>query len=399
MAEFLKNDDGETACGDSRMISGWESKRQQTRTVKGRFLGCLLGGAVGDALGAPVEFMSRAEILHQFGPKGISDYAPAYGRLGAITDDTQMTLFTAEGLLRAHVRGCMKGINPYYPGVTANAYLRWLRTQSRARQSGHVPGHDESGWLIRQPDLHHRRAPGNTCLSALRAMKSPSDRASNGSKGCGGVMRVAPVGLYLWRRARVPQLAAEQAFELGEDLAAITHGHPTGTLTAGVLAVLILALTDGASLREALYAAKAILQRKDHHAETLDSINLAERLAGSNDITPSDAIAQLGRGWVAEEALAIAIYCALVAPSFKRGVLLAVNHDGDSDSTGAIAGNLLGAMYGLRCIPSSWLESLELRDVITEVATDLYACEEWEIGDYGADQEQTELIWEKYPGN
>jgi ADP-ribosylglycohydrolase len=378
-------------------LPGWESKPQQVKEAQGRFLGCMLGGAVGDALGAPVEFLSRTQILEQFGPEGLRDYAPAYGRTGAITDDTQMSLFTAEGLLRAHVRGCTKGITSYQ-GVTANAYLRWLQTQSETPFTGEKADIGDSGWLIQQLDLHHRRAPGATCVSALRAMRNLGDPAINDSKGCGGVMRVAPVGLYLWRKANVPQAAAEQAFELGAELAAITHGHPTGKLTAGVLAVLVLALADGACLGEALETAKAILQRHDNHKETLDSIELAERLAASNNTKPAEAIAQMGQGWIAEEALAIAIYCSLVAPSFDAGVLMAVNHDGDSDSTGAITGNLLGAMYGLRSIPTTWLESLELRDVITEVANDLYECWTWKIDGYSTNEEQTELIWEKYPG-
>ena len=74
------------------------------RKTRDRVRGCLLGGAVGDALGAPVEFMERSEIVARFGEQGIRDYAPAYGRLGAITDDTQMSLFTAEGMLRGWVR-------------------------------------------------------------------------------------------------------------------------------------------------------------------------------------------------------------------------------------------------------------------------------------------------------
>src|ERR1700744_4883480 len=94
-----------------------------------RFHGCLLGGAVGDALGAPVEFYSRNEILAQFGPTGIADYAPAYGGIGMITDDTQMTMFTAEGLLRYWVRGRLRGGVSTHTGATANAYLRWLHTQ------------------------------------------------------------------------------------------------------------------------------------------------------------------------------------------------------------------------------------------------------------------------------
>ena len=96
--------------------------------VRNRFLGCLLGGAVGDAMGAPVEFMKLSEIRERFGPKGIQEYEIVYGRRGAITDDTQMTLFTAEGLIRAYVRSCGRGITTY-SGVTAHAYLRWLRTQ------------------------------------------------------------------------------------------------------------------------------------------------------------------------------------------------------------------------------------------------------------------------------
>jgi ADP-ribosylglycohydrolase len=157
-------------------------------SIRHRFLGCLLGGAVGDALGAPVEFMSRTDILHAFGPDGIVDYAPAYGDIGRVTDDTQMTLFTAEGLIRAWVRQCDRGITTY-EGVTANAYLRWLRTQGAKPHRGIEYGPREHGWLFKQRDLHARRAPGKTCLSALRAMRSPGEPAKNDSKGCGGVMR------------------------------------------------------------------------------------------------------------------------------------------------------------------------------------------------------------------
>ena len=122
------------------------SNRQELASVKEQFIGCLLGGAVGDALGAPVEFMRRAEILDRFGPDGITEYAPAYGGVGRITDDTQMTLFTADGLIRAEVRGAHKGITDPV-GVTAHAYLRWLKTQGEKPQSGLVFGMKEPGWL------------------------------------------------------------------------------------------------------------------------------------------------------------------------------------------------------------------------------------------------------------
>jgi ADP-ribosylglycohydrolase len=372
----------------------WRSKRQQRRTVQARFVGCLLGGAVGDALGAPVEFMKRTDILRRFGPEGITQYAPAYGGIGLITDDTQMTLFTAEGLIRAWVRGCMKGITTY-SGVTAHAYLRWLQTQGERPTCDIAFGSEVTGWLFQQRDLHNRRAPGNTCLSALRAMGSLGEPARNDSKGCGGVMRVSPVGLFAWRLDQ--QKSPQAAFRLGTELAALTHGHPTGALTGGVLAVLILALTDGVPLPEALAASKTILCAEPEHDETLRAIERAETLAASG-MPHNDAIAQIGQGWVAEEALAISIYCALVARNFKHGVILAVNHDGDSDSTGSITGNLLGAMLGVKAIPSEWLEPLELREVITDLANDLYSFKDWDIGEYSENEEMNQCVWQKYPG-
>jgi ADP-ribosylglycohydrolase len=385
------NPDMETEQTKAEAFPMWRRKRQQRRTIQGRFSGCLLGGAAGDALGAPVEFMRRTEIIARFGPKGITNYAPAYGGLGTITDDTQMALFTAEGLLRAIVRHAFKGIS-HMPGVVAHAYLRWLLTQGE-RPAKKIDGIGD-GWLFQQSELHSRRAPGNTCLSALKAMQSFGDPAHNDSKGCGGVMRMAPAGLMFWS---AKGCGVQEAFRLGIELSALTHGHPTGTLTGGVLAVLILALIDGASLQEGLVTAKALLKQEARHEEALRAIETAEEFARS-DVAPHEAIAKLGQGWVAEEALAISIYCALIARTFRQGVILAVNHDGDSDSTGAITGNLLGVMYGEKAIPVEWLEPLELREVIAEIAEDLYAWRDWKIGELSKNTELNERIWQKYPG-
>jgi ADP-ribosylglycohydrolase len=119
------------------------------------------------------------------------------------------------------------------------------------------------------------------------------------------------------------------------------------------------------------------LRMEPDHEETLRAVELAEELATSG-LPHEEAIARLGQGWITEEALAISIYCALIARDFKHGVVLPVNHDGDSDSTGSIVGKLLGA----KAIPKEWLEPLELREVISELAEDLYAFRDWEIGEY-----------------
>ena len=160
IADLRKNDpksyrtspENEAQC---KFVESWLDKDKRPLTGVSRCIGCLIGGAVGDALGAPVEFMNREDILHRFGPEGITAYAPAYGGLGTITDDTQMTLFTAEGLLRAEVRGRHKGITTY-AGLVANAYQRWLYTQGE-QPSPYIPIQNDgegAGLLLRQQSMH-----------------------------------------------------------------------------------------------------------------------------------------------------------------------------------------------------------------------------------------------------
>ena len=369
-----------------------------------RFMGCLIGGAVGDALGAPIEFLSRSAILRQFGPAGLTAHTPAYGGLGRITDDTQMTLFTADGLIRTQVRVAHKGITDPV-GVTAHAYLRWLMTQGSHPQPDVVSGMDQPGWLYPIKALHACRAPGNTCLSALKSMKLLGEMAHNQSKGCGGIMRMAPVGL--WMAGDGSPTADIDCFRLACQLAGLTHGHPTGQLTAGVFAVLIRRLANGQTLQTALNAANGALETAasaEAAHETRTALSNAARLA--NAAAPTDTtdavhaanIASLGEGWVAEEAMSISVYCAVVAKDFEHGIRLAINHSGDSDSTGSITGNLLGCIHGVGAIPAHWLEPLELQAEIAAVARDLahYGSADWQ--DTALPAIESDETWQRYPG-
>ena len=318
--------------------------------ARSKFRGCLLGGAVGDALGAAIEFDSLAAIRTKHGPEGLSGYAPAYGRVGAITDDTQMTLFTAEGMIRGITRQNERGI--CHPAtVIGHAYQRWLKTQGFAANLPRAA----DGWLIEQEFLHDRRAPGHTCVTALQ-----SGSGENHSKGCGGVMRVAPIGLAL-----------ESPFDLAAEAAAITHGHPTGSLAAGAFADIIARVLRDEPLPAAVKSAMELLAARDDHEETTSALRGAVAAAMIAPPSPSQ-VEKLGEGWVAEEALGISLYCALTAPDFGSGLLTAVNHGGDSDSTGAITGNLLGAMRGVEVIPPELLDAVEGRDVIERIADDLH---------------------------
>ncbi|MEE9576688.1 MAG: ADP-ribosylglycohydrolase family protein [Gemmatimonadota bacterium] len=351
-----------------------------------RILGCLLGGAVGDALGAPIEFLTLEQIRERHGPKGVTGYEEAYGRLGAITDDTQMTLFTAEGFLRA--QNSYRKTGYCKPRVVMHrAYLRWVHTQGVPEEELMDPelGSPLDGWLVEREELHERRAPGNTCLTALAGWKAQGlgEPVKNGSKGCGGVMRIAPAGLF-----------ATDPFRFGCEAAALTHGHPTGLLASGAFAIILSEVLLGRPLPMAIDTALWMTRGAKESEETVAAIEAAVRMAneaapardcepraeveaaGNSELTLAltpEAVARLGEGWVAEEALAIALYCALTAPDFRSGTLAAVNHGGDSDSTGAMTGSLLGTLLGVSAIPDEWIQELEAREIIGTVAEDLAA--------------------------
>jgi ADP-ribosylglycohydrolase len=353
---------------------------------------------VGDALGAPVEFLDLDEIVKVYGEGGIRDYAPAYGKLGSITDDTQMALFTAEGMLSAQLASALNGLPPDFFRAATASYERWLMTQENSRLL--TSSSARVSWLLQQKKLFTRRAPGTTCLSALHASRGKVTRAANDSKGCGGVMRIAPVGMYFAHALngdRQDQHLIPSIFTAGCDLAAITHGHPSGCLSAGVHAVIVGLVLTGDPLKTAIAAAKVELRKQKSHKETLFAIERAETLAQDR---PRDrtALRLMGKGFVAEEALAIGLYCALSAQDFEDGVILAVNHSGDSDSTGTIAGNLLGAAAGVQAIPERWLAVLELRSTIEAIADDLAAFPEWRLGSKGDAEERT-FYANRYPSS
>jgi ADP-ribosylglycohydrolase len=371
-------------------------RAMKMRLSENHYTGCLLGGAIGDALGAPVEFMELDGIRLQYGPQGITDYVEYPGRIGEFTDDTQMTLFTAEGLLRANHRAVLKGIGGATIPITYQSYLRWLHTQGSSAQSvpdGWGVWDIEKGWLINEPSLFRSRAPGNTCLDALMAgLPGTIERPINTSKGCGGIMRMAPVGL-LFDNPR-------SAFDIGCQLAALTHGHPSGYLSAGVFAVIIQQLTAGVDLESAITGSLAHLCAPPGHEETLHAITGAVNLfhqttAGveTGTLNLADQIGKLGRGWVGEEALAISLFCSLHHEhDFRSGVLASVNHSGDSDSTGSITGNILGLINGIESIPDKWISNLRSARIVLQVGKDLHT------GCKGNTDEPDEEWWGKYPG-
>lgn len=165
-----------------------------------------------------------------------------------------------------------------------------------------------------------------------------------------------------------PFAFTEQPWEFAWECAAITHGHIEAQSSAAIFAVALHMMLLGETLEDALLQA-CDLDVANTHSSAL--VRLALNLAAS-DLDEQEAISKLGEGWVADEAFAIATYAAVKAKGdFATGVRLAVNHDGDSDSTGAICGNILGLQLGSAGIPERWSSVIELRDVIEQVAVEL----------------------------
>lgn len=343
-----------------------------SRQLQDKCRGSLVGGAVGDALGYEVEFMSLSAIRNRFGYNGISDYVPDNNGIAEFSDDTQMSLFTSEGLLTAiaHGKALEKNILPYI----STAYINWYHTQCRPPIS--LP----ESWLSNLKALWACRAPGVTCMSALQAVsKADGTPVVNNSKGCGGVMRVAPIGIFSATHPGI--LDIEQAGYLAGQAADVTHKHPLSTYSSMALAMIVAECMAYENIdrdkfksivMDRVFGQMCLRFKDDKHLAELHSLVAKALELAVSDKTDACSIRELGEGWVAEETLAIAIFSVMRhIDDFGKCICSAVNHDGDSDSTGAVAGNIIGAILGYSAIPDKYIDNLELHDVLVSVADDL----------------------------
>lgn len=341
--------------------------------LRERIRGCLLGGAVGDALGYAVEFLDAEAIHRRFGMEGIREPVLEKG-VALISDDTQMTLFTCEGMVLGFNKAVAGGMAADMEGYVYEAYLNWLATQGE-RSEGMW---QQFSYLMKQKELFSRRAPGITCLSALQSGRMGTlTEPINNSCGCGGVMRVAPAGFIASFGRRYDDHPEDAYAWQAAKIAAITHGHPLGYMPAAMLADMIhrMTLEDGASLEDITMAALDTTQRLLGRDEAEAAGVLRELMERAVELAAAPrrgGIERLGKGWTGHEALAIAVYCALRYEHDPEGCLrAAVNHEGDSDSTGSIAGQILGAWLGAEAIPTRWLKVLEAREIIETMAEQL----------------------------
>ncbi|MBL8146617.1 MAG: ADP-ribosylglycohydrolase family protein [Anaerolineae bacterium] len=297
----------------------------------------LLGAAIGDALGWPVEFSALGEIKEKYGPQGIQELPdPA-----DVTDDTQMTIALAEGLLDA--------------GVGAD-----LDEQMNA------VGRRFVAWLHRQSEPEYSHAPGVASMKgSARFEQGVPWRESGGldSKGCGAAMRVAAVGyLYQHDPARLKEVAASTAM--------ITHRHPTAIASAVGAAWAVKAALDGAPVGRLLHEVhEATNGISDEFSDTLLRVG---QVGGLTD--EEAAIRHIGSGWVGDQAVALALYCVIRYPNDYVGCIRrGANLTGDSDSVASIAGGISAAYLGLEAIPAGWRNRVEGAEELTNLSARLAA--------------------------
>lgn len=339
--------------GRTASLAGGLWGRFEQQDFRSRVRGTLLGSAIGDAFGAPGGGLSLDAIREAHGPEGLT--APT---TTPVTAATQLTLFTVDGLIRAHVRRDTGAWHP--PTDVHRAYLRWAATQ-------HDWGPDErrkdNGWLARQEWLYVRRDPDRACLTGfadeiLGTLAQPKNPTA---RNAAAAARSAPFGLLVgWEPALVLQLSVE--------CAAQSHGHPAAYLSAGAFALVVHGLTRGESLDSAVQRALGLLGARPGHQAVTDALQHA--LSAVTQGAPGPATVEALSTGDAEAALAVAVYCALVAEDIPHGLRLAVNHGGDSAASGALCGALLGALHGETALPAAWLAELEGRATLLELADD-----------------------------
>lgn len=304
---------------------------------KAYYRGCLLGGATADARG----------------------YGVKEGGKDLISDNTQMTSFTVDGLIWADTRAIKRGVYAYIPCLFYS-YQKWYYTQT-GNLADKKYEFIKEGEILDWEELFARRGTGQTSITALAG--SIDNRFGtiknriNTSKGCGSVMRVAPIGLYFWKNPSA-------AFRIGAESGALTHGHIDAIWAAGYYAAFIAYIIQGRGMEDSVRSALEELKKQENHEGVSEKIELALELVKKNN-SPIKAMEQIGEGYMADEALALAIYLALrYSDDFDGAIAAATTFNGNTDSIPPIVGNAIGAFGGESVIPQKWIYELELVDLI-----------------------------------
>ena len=295
-------------------------------------LSLILGVAVGDALGVPVEFQRRGTFL----VTGMQGYGTHNQPSGTWSDDTSLTLALADGLLANSLN--LEGI--------ARRFVEW---------------HDEAAYT---PHGKVFEVGGTTARAIERLKKGvPPERAGGTGErdnGNGSLMRIAPLTFYMFGMRK-----AEERFRIVRDVSSITHAHEWSVAACYIYVELLNKLRMGRR-KKAAYA-----ELREDFARGVPFISSATlgkfvRIL-ENDIStlPEEEIRS---GGFVIDTLEAAFWCFMTTDNYRDAVLKAVNLGDDTDTTGAVTGALAGLAYGLDGIPREWQEQLAAYEEVRRIA-------------------------------
>ncbi len=331
--------------------------------------GCLLGLAVGDAMGYGVDRLSWEEISRDYGPEGIRGYDLVNG-YADVTSHTQITVAAACGLLVGLTRRQRLGRTAPWVRYGELALREWSRCQQERR-----PPTKTVCWTTQAEELRRRRCLDTRMLDTLSRDRLGTPREPVNSYDTPGSLgaAVAVGAFFAPERMEVPEVG-----KLGQAMVALSHGDPMTFLSGAVIAYAVAGILQDpdTALREQFLQATDVVAgqfgRAFPQAEDVKKLlHRAVMLASNKVLPPRDALEHLGCR-TAAECVAGAMYVALAHPEdFDGAMVLAVNHSGHSAAVAALTGAFLGARLGAEAIPDFYLEGLECMAVLSELARDL----------------------------
>lgn len=330
------------------------------------YRGCLLGLAVGDAMGYAVDAKNWEEISRDYGPNGLLGYDLANG-CAEVTSYTQLAAFAANGLLLSATRG------------QQNAHSRFLslaiREWAKCQQYRGSKPERTACWVAQLPAMRRRMCMDTRLLDALsRETLGTPDAPVNSSASPGALTAAAAAALFFDIRWMEPY----QIGILGAEAVALTCGAPEAFLSGAVLAYSIAGIIQEPEQPLSYHFTQAAAAVRGQFGEKFpQAAELAQKveqaIALTRDIEISPLVAMTILGCTdAPECLAGAVYTSLLySENFDEAMIAAVNHSGRSAAVGALTGAILGAKLGIEALPEFYLESLECARHLDELAADL----------------------------
>ena len=334
------------------------------------YTGCLLGLAVGDAMGYTVDSHTWKEIQEDYGPHGLRGY-DSLGGFVAVTSYTQLAAFSVNGLLLGLTRGQMRGHMAPYIQYIGHALREWATTQRRGQKLS-----QNHCWLTIEPDICEHYCMDTRMLDILSGQRlGTPEEPRNNCAGPQALTSAIGVGLF-FHPDRTDQKEIDR---LGAEAVALTYGNPEAFLSGAVLSHIISRLVQNpkADLTRLISEAMTALREQFGHEysqayEICNTLKMAMNLSRGLYHDHAEIMEKL-HCETAAQCLAGACYACLIGgDDLDASMIVSVNHSGRSAAVGAITGAIQGIRLGKEALPDFYLEDIQPASLLTELAADLH---------------------------